>query len=192
MRYISILRGINVGGKRKIFMADLADMFRSLGFSEIVTYIQSGNVIFNDERFDIPKLESTINIAIFNRFGFDVPVIVRTSVQLNQCLQNNEFAMEENAEDKHLFVTFLKTNSEVKLAAAIHHEDFLPDRFHLRGNHVFVYCHGKYSESKLTNQFFEQKLKVPATTRNWTTVKTLAEMTTPRIFAPRCSAPTSL
>ncbi len=176
MRYVSILRGINVGGKRKILMADLADLFRELGFSDIVTYIQSGNVIFTCEARDIPMLETTISDAIRHKYGWVVPVMVRTTSQIQNCLNNNHFETTENMEDKHLYVTFLQRTPDTDLIASIHHEDFLPDRFQIVDNHVYGYCHGKYSESKLTNQFFEQKLKVAATTRNWITVKKLVEL----------------
>jgi uncharacterized protein (DUF1697 family) len=175
-RRIAILRGINVGGKRKILMADLKSMFEKLNFSNVQTYIQSGNVLFDlNEEIENTKLALNIELAIKDNFGFEVPVIVRTPEEINTAINLNPFYKDET-DIVHLHLTFLNeepTAQNQENAASYNYE---PDKFEIRGKDVFIYCAGKYHQSKLTNNFFEKKLKVNATTRNWKTVLKLQEL----------------
>lgn len=176
-RYISILRGINVGGKRKILMADLRQLFEKLGYSNIITYIQSGNVIFDYERnAEAKKLEDEIQRIISKTYGFDVPVIVRTVDEIKHSISNNPFLDANEIERLHL--TFLKEAPDRINLEQINEYSFPTDDFKIIGKEVFIFCSGKYSDSKLTNTFFEKKLKVSATTRNWKTVNKLFEIAT--------------
>ncbi len=109
MRYISILRGINVGGKRKILMKDLKSLFERLEFSKVETYIQSGNVIFeSDKNGSNADLEENIHHSIFETFGFDVPVIVRLGEEWFESIANNSFWKGNDADIDRLHITFLK------------------------------------------------------------------------------------
>lgn len=175
-RKIAILRGINVGGNRKILMNDLKSMFENMNFSNIKTYIQSGNVLFETyEESDNLELSQRIEKAINNQFGFDIPVILRTSKELQKAISHNPF-YDDEIDVNHLHLTFLSgnpTNDNKVQAESYHYE---PDRFVIDNSNVFIYCEGKYHESKLTNSFFESKLKVRATTRNWKTVLKLYEL----------------
>lgn len=175
-KYIAILRGINVGGKRKILMKDLKLLFERMEFTEITTYIQSGNVIFhsNDER-NKAELEDQLQQSILTTFGFEVPVILRTAEDLNEAISENPFYQEDN-EIERLHLTFLKDIPSPENLLKTEQYDHSPDKFVLVDNHAFVYCSGKYHESKLTNKFFESKLKTSATTRNWKTVLKLSEL----------------
>ncbi len=176
-KYISILRGINVGGNRKILMVDLKNLFLKLGFSNIQTYIQSGNVIFDSDKNESDsELELLIQEAINETFHFDVPVIVKTIDELAESIANNPFWKEKNADIDRLHLTFLKEMpAQEKLMKIVNHV-FSPDNFQVVGKDVFVYCSTGYSDSKLTNQFFESKLGTTATTRNWKTVIKLHEL----------------
>jgi uncharacterized protein (DUF1697 family) len=176
MRYISILRGINVGGNRKIPMADLKSLFGKIGFANVQTYIQSGNVIFDSEETDIRILELKIQKIITETFGFDVPVIVRTVGEWAESVANNPFWKEKDADIDRLHLTFLKDLPDPEKLERINTFAFPPDKFQIIGKDVFVFCSAGYSDSKLTNQFFESKLGVPATTRNWKTILKLHEM----------------
>ncbi len=177
MRYISILRGINVGGNRKIRMADLKVMFESLGFSNVRTYIQSGNVIFeSDQMLSTTDLEKNIQQSISESFGFDVPVIVRTEEEMAKSIANNPFWKEKDADIDRLHLTFLKDLPVSEKLEKISSLAFPPDKFEIIGRDVFIFCSAGYSDSKLTNQFFESKLGVQATTRNWKTVMKLHEL----------------
>ncbi len=174
-KYIAILRGINVGGKRKILMADLKELFIEIGFADIQTYIQSGNVIFNTKRKDDNiELANKIEQSIAKNYDFKVPVIVRNVEELNEAISNNPFFEKNDIERLHL--TFLKEVPETEKLDKIKTYDYSPDKFEIKDKNVFVYCSGKYSDSKLTNKFFESKLKVLATTRNWKTVLKLLEL----------------
>ena len=174
-KYIAILRGINVGGKRKILMADLKELFSEIGFADIQTYIQSGNVIFNTKRKDDNiELANKIEQSIAKNYDFKVPVIVRNVEELNEVISNNPFFEKNDIERLHL--TFLKEVPETEKLDKIKTYDYSPDKFEIKDKNVFVYCSGKYSDSKLTNKFFESKLKVLATTRNWKTVLKLLEL----------------
>jgi uncharacterized protein (DUF1697 family) len=176
-RYISILRGINVGGNRKILMKDLNSLFEKLGFSKVETYIQSGNVIFeSDINGSTPDLEVKIQRAIAETFGLDVPVIVRTADEWAQSIVNNPFWKEKDADIDRLHLTCLKEVPSQELIEKIKLFQFLPDRYEIIGKDVFIFCAAGYGASKLVNSFFESKLKVSATTRNWKTVMKLHEM----------------
>ncbi len=171
---IAILRGINVGGKRKILMADLKALCNALIWNDVKTYIQSGNVIFNSDK-ENPELEHELEKAITQKYGFDVPVIVINAEELQRMVDKNPF-VDENTDISHLHLTFLKQNAIQENIDHIRTYDFEPDKFEIDNQAIFVYCEGKYHQSKLTNNFFEKKLKVGATTRNWKTVLKLLEL----------------
>ena len=176
-KYISILRGINVGGNRKILMRDLKSLFERLDFSKVETYIQSGNVIFeSDKNGSNADLEKSIQQSILETFGFDVPVIVRSAEEWFESIDNNPFWKEKDADIDRLHLTFLKDLPVAEKLEKVKTMEFLPDKFEIIGKDVFVFCSEGYSDSKLTNQFLESKLGVQATTRNWKTVMKLNEM----------------
>ena len=176
-KYIALLRGINVGGKRKILMADLKKMFSNLGFTDIATYIQSGNVVFSAAiQEDHLKLSAQIEQAISKHYEFEVPVIIRTAKEWKEAMEQNPFLKKQEVEPERLHLTFLKDLPSKEKLEAILSYDYSPDQFQIFDKQVFVYCSGKYSDSKLTNGFFETKLKVAASTRNWKTVLILSEL----------------
>jgi uncharacterized protein (DUF1697 family) len=173
-RKIGILRGINVGGKRKILMADLKSMCEKLGLKDVKTYIQSGNLIFNSDKPN-SELENNLEKAITEKYGFDVPVIVRTKKELENSINNNPF-FDKDADIKQLHLTFLKEIPSKENMDKILTFNFEPDKFKIDDKDTFIFCAGKYHESKLTNNFFEKQLKIGATTRNWKTVMKLSEL----------------
>jgi uncharacterized protein (DUF1697 family) len=177
MQYISILRGINVGGNRKILMKDLKSLYEGLGFSKVETYIQSGNVIFESEqKLSTTELEVKIQQAITETFGFDVPVIVRSAEEWTHIVSKSPFWKEKDVDIEKLHLTILKQIPYPELVMEIKGMKFQPDRFEILGSDVFVYCENGYGRTKITNDFFEKKLKTQATTRNWKTVMKLHEM----------------
>ncbi len=114
-RYIGLLRGINVGGHKRIKMADLREMFTSLKFENVKTVLASGNVAWDAVNQDVDKMRSTIEVSIKDTFGFDVDVIVRTQKQITQLVVSNPFEDVEVTEDTRLYVAFLSTPSSTKL-----------------------------------------------------------------------------
>ena len=176
MKRVAILRGINVGGHRKILMADLRALFDSLGFKDVSTYIQSGNVIFSTtEDLGNSEIERKISDAIMNAYEFDVPVIVRTAREIADLALLNPF-FDSSTDVSKLHLTFLGKDPEPENVSAITKLDFSPDKIEVKGYSAFIYCDGKYHTSKLTNDFIEKKLKVKATTRSWKTIQKLAEL----------------
>ena len=171
---IAILRGINVGGKRKILMADLISMCEKLRLKNVKAYIQSGNLIFNSDRKNA-KLENDLEKAIAKKFGFGVPVIVRTEKELENSISNNPF-FAKDTDITQLHLTFLKEKPNKENLEKILRFNYAPDKFEIDNKDAFIFCAGKYHKSKLTNNFFEKQLKVGATTRNWKTVLKLFEL----------------
>ena len=171
---IVILRGINVGGKRKLLMADLKLMMKDLGHTDILTYIQSGNIIFKSNA-ENKVLEEQIEKAIRNKFGFDVPVIIRTPKELENSIRKNPFYNTYSDID-NLYFTFLKEKPNKAHKQHTETYNYEPDKFVIEQKDVFIFCEGKYHQSKLSNNFFEKKLNVGATTRNCKTVLKLMEL----------------
>ena len=175
-KYISILRGINVGGKRKILMADLRNSLKAIGFQNVETYIQSGNMIFEAEENQNKTFAQAIQSSIFKSHGFDVPVIVRTLSELKKAQDQNPFLKGKDPGINQLHLTFLSEIPSPENLTKIKAYDYCPDQFEIVENNAFIKIPGKYHKSKLTNVFFEKKLDLQATTRNWKTVLKLIEL----------------
>jgi len=176
-KFISILRGINVSGQKKILMKDLKELFEKLHLKQVQTYIQSGNVVFeSDTEFTNSKLAIIIETAIEKEFHFHVPIIIRSKEELKKIISLNPFIKDESIDLKKLHVTFLSEIPTKENAESIVNNDFSPDQFAINGKNIFLHIPKSYGETKLSNSFFEKKLKVAATTRNWNTVNKLLEM----------------
>lgn len=175
--FISILRGINVSGQKKILMADLKSLYENLKFRDVNIYIQSGNVSFktNEKLSDI-QLAEKIERAIYKKYNFQVPVIIRNDEELKKIISSNPFLKEKNIEEKKLHVTFLSNTPAKMNVESIKDIDFSPDKFIIKGKEIYLHIPESYGETKLSNNFFEKKLKITATTRNWNTVNKLLEM----------------
>ena len=175
--YISILRGINVSGQKKIIMSDLKVLFESLGFNSVTTYIQSGNVIFkNDQKLSDLDLAKKIETAILKKYDFTVPVIIRSGEEIGKVVSMNPFLKEKNINLEKLHVTFLSEIPNETNLDNLKGMNYSPDRFTILGKEVFLYIPESYGNTKLSNNLFENKLKVTATTRNWKTVNKLFEL----------------
>lgn len=170
---IAILRGINVGGKRRILMADLKILCEELGLKNVKTYIQSGNLIFDSDKTN-SMIEFELEKKIVEKFGFDVPVIVRDSEELQVSINKNPFV--DFCDINQLHLTFLKEKPTEENKEKISTYNYEPDKFKIDNKDVFIFCSGKYHQTKLSNIFFEKKLKVGATTRNWKTILKLSEL----------------
>ena len=177
--FVSILRGINVNGQKKILMAELKILFESLGFESVQTYIQSGNIVFNVP--DIQKKEAignAIEATISKQYGFHVPTLIQTRVDLDKAVKKNPFIEREGIVLTKLHLTFLASSPTADNLQKLDNIDFSPDEFIIDGLNIYVYCPNGYGRTKLSNNFFESKLKVTATTRNWKTVNKLLDMCT--------------
>jgi uncharacterized protein (DUF1697 family) len=174
--YIAILRGINVSGKNIIRMDALRELFISMGFSDVVTYIQSGNAVFRAHDTGSEALVSKISEGISKTFGLKVPVIARTSAELSEVIGKNPFLKEKDILVEKLHVTFLSAvpaSEDVKKLESVRSGN---DRFIQKGREIYLYCPNGYGNTKLSNTAIESKLKVTATTRNWNTINKLLDL----------------
>ncbi len=174
--YIAILRGINVGGKKKIRMADLQTQLSEAGLKNIRTYIQSGNVIFKHAASHAPVIAQEIETVILKHYGFQVPVLVLTVDELAVILSNNPFLNDKHADSNLLHVTFLSEQPQQNSADNVAKKDDQPNECSIGGRAVYLFCPNGYSKTTFTNTFFEKTLNVTATTRNWKTANTLLDI----------------
>jgi uncharacterized protein (DUF1697 family) len=179
--YISMLRGINVGGHKRVKMDQLRKSFETLGFEQVQTYIQSGNVVFKAGKLSTPKLSKRIEEAILRDFGFPVSVISRSGDELAAVIEGNPFLKErsldkEKIDLERLHVMFL---SEAPAPAALKKLAELtaaPDRFHCGDREIYFYLPNGVSGSVLMKSPVDRILAVVTTTRNWRTVNSLHQM----------------
>jgi uncharacterized protein (DUF1697 family) len=168
--YISMLRGINVTGHNKISMIELKKFYESLDFQNVVTYIQSGNVIFDSKLKDPSKLSSPIELNLKKTFDLDVSVILRNKNDIQQIIETNPF-IKRNEDPSKLHVTFLHAPpSDLHKLSSFTIDS---DEFIIVNKEIFLFCTNGYGRTKFTNNFFESKLNLTATTRNWNTVNAL-------------------
>ena len=170
-RYVALLRGINLGARNKIGMADLRALVAGLGAEDVETYVQSGNVVFTSVPSE-DTFASRLEEGIRREHGHAVAVLVRTGAELARLVAANPF-LEAGKDPASLHVTFLtEAAGRTRLEAPDHGDD----EFRVVGREIYLHCPNGYGRSKLSNAFFEKKLGVIATTRNWRTVTTLAEL----------------
>ena len=173
--FIALLRGINVSGQKQIKMADLKTSFEVLGSSNVQTYIQSGNVVFSYNNSQTKNLEKLIEKKILEDYGFQVPTIVLKSEEWNTIMHSNPFLKESGNKTEKLYLTILSEEPSDENLKQLHRDEFAPDAFVIDGKNIYLYLPNGYGRTKLNNNYFENKLKVTATTRNWKTVKKLSE-----------------
>lgn len=164
--YVAMLRGINVGGRTRVAMADLRAAFEALGYEGVATYIQSGNVVFRAKAVDVDVLRRRIGEDL----GVDAAVLVRTAEELAAVVAGNPFAAR-GLDPATLHVTFL---AEARAELAVPPGE--PDEAAVVGREVYLHCPAGYGRTKVNNAYIEKQLGVAATTRNWKTVRTLADM----------------
>lgn len=175
MRYIALLRGINVGGNHMIKMETLRETFAALGFDRVKTYINSGNIAFDTAKTDDGKLASKIHGAIKKDFGFNISVMVRPVAEIAEIVKNNPFEGQfENDKDVHLFFLNdkLSKDQEAQLMAMANDNEM----FAVDGRHVLCLLRISILDSAVGKGFIDKKLKVAATARNWRTVKMLTTL----------------
>lgn len=174
---VALLRGVNVGGKVKVPMAELRSLLSGLGLEQVTTYIQSGNVVFQTGG-GAKKVAGRIERGIAEAFGVDVTVLIRTPAQLRTIAEHNPFLADEPDPAK-LHVVFLRDRPKAGASSRLDPERSPPDRFHLRGRELYLHLPNGAARSKLTNDYLERRLGVRATARNWKTLLKLIELTRP-------------
>ena len=173
-KFVALLRGINVSGQKKIKMADLRNSLSKGGIEDVQTYIQSGNIVFRSIVSDTYKMEKSIHKIIQEDFGFDVPVIVLSKAKLDAVLSNNPFTDSEKIEKS--YYTILEKIPTKEALDRLYEKSYEPEEFHYADGVVYLYSPAGAAKSKLSNNLFESKLKMHATTRNGRTLHTLKSM----------------
>jgi uncharacterized protein (DUF1697 family) len=172
-RQLALLRGINVGGKHCIPMAELVEVFSSLGCTEVTTYIQSGNVVFRPPAAGLRPEHA--GAAIAERFGFAVPVVLRNQIDLARILANNPFPAAE-INPKLLHVVFLAgplSSTQVAALQAVAEGD---EQLTALGRELYLSLPNGAGRSRLASACIAPKLPPTNTMRNWPTVLKLAEL----------------
>jgi len=172
-RFAVFLRGINVSGKNIIKMEELKKQLSAAGFSDVFTYIQSGNIVFNSSH-NKEETERKVAELIKEKFQMDIPVFILSSEDLKQALVNNPFPAD--SEPSKLFFTFLKGDLSPELLEKLKQLDHGEEVFHLEGNVLYFYLPEGMARSIMNNNYFEKKLKITATGRNLNTVRKMLEM----------------
>jgi len=178
MKHVALLRAINVGGNNKLPMKDLAAMFVAAGCRDVVTYIQSGNVVFSAPAAVLKKLPQTISQTIVRDFGHRVPVVIRSHEELAATTCSNPF-LKAGEEEKTLHVAFLADIPAADAVAKLDPQRSPSGRFAVVGRDIYLHLPKGVAESKLTNTWMDSKLSTVSTMRNWATVLKLHEMTKP-------------
>jgi uncharacterized protein (DUF1697 family) len=173
--HIALLRGINLGAKNKVPMKDLVGLFEDAGCEDVSTYIQSGNVLFAAKAATVKTLPAVMSKAIAKRFGFEIPVILRSVKEWETVIEKNPF-VRAKAPPESLHVAFLKDSPLKTAVAALDPERSPPDTFEVVGANVYLCCPNGFGRTKLSNAWFDSKLKTVSTIRNWRTVLTLRDL----------------
>jgi len=168
--YAALLRGVNVGGKAKVPMAQLRAVVESLGFTSVSTYIQSGNVVFTSSKAVTPK---ALAAAVAKGFGIDVDVVLRTSAELQRVVKGNPFS---KADTSKVHVGFMTSKPSAATLKKIDAERFRPEEFAIRGNDLYLHLPNGMGRAKLP-PYLDRQLKIPTTVRNWNTVTKLVQLT---------------
>lgn len=174
--YISLLRGINVSGRNLIKMEALRALYENLGFSDVATYVQSGNVVFRAGEAAFETIAGQINRQIEKEFGFDVPVLVLDVGKLQRIAEANPYAAEPEKDPAFMHVTFLASAPDLSGSSKLSEKQVAGEEFFITDNAVYLYCPLGYGRTKLTNSYIESALKTSATTRNWKTTTELLKI----------------
>jgi uncharacterized protein (DUF1697 family) len=176
-KYISFLRGVNMTGHNSIKMTDLTALYVRHGLKNAQTYIQSGNVIFSyDSELPVVDLSLALEKAILDKFNFIIPVMTRSVDQLHDLFSVNPYLEEKEFNPAKMAVIFLHempSQDQILKVAAV---DYPPDKFKIIGSDIHIFCPNGFGKTKLYTNFFEKKMGVIGTARNWKTITALLEM----------------
>lgn len=173
--YVALLRGINLGGRRKVAMADLRALVADLGYADVRSHLQSGNVVFRADTRSAAAVEKAVEKAIASTLGMDVRVVVRSATQLAAVVTADPFASTADDPARYL-VVFLEKAVSVSWTASLDAARFAPERLAVVGKELYLWLPGGVNDSPLGKAVLTKKLGGAATARNWRTVTRLAEM----------------
>ncbi|NRT10647.1 DUF1697 domain-containing protein [Flavobacterium sp. 14A] len=179
--HLALLRGINVSGHNMIKMDLLKTTLEKIGFTNVETYVQSGNVFVDTEEVNAAKVGFIIKQEIFKAFGYDVPTIVIGISDLQNCFKNNPYLKEKDADVKKLYVAFVSKELKSENINDLKISQFKPDVAALDQNRIFIKYAVGAGKTRLDQKYIEKKLNLTATIRNWNSVTNLLKMYEERI-----------
>lgn len=164
-------------GHNSIKMADLSLLYKQLGFSDNKTYIQSGNVIFKADG-SVPEKEIALRIenGIFDKFGYTVSVMIRNAGELKSLFETNPYLSEPDFDPSKMAVIFLHEAITDAQLEKVRNINYPPDKYQLSEREIFIYCPNGFGKTKLYTNFFEGKMKVTGTARNWKTITAIRDL----------------
>lgn len=171
--YIVLLKGINVGGHKKVPMAELRDLLTKSAYENVKTYIQSGNVILESSQKSIPKIEVQIKKDILDHFGFEVPVLIKTRKDLKRIFNDSPFSEEEKQKSYFIMLYDTPDSELVKVASEKVYEG---EEYQIINDCIYYYSAKGFGQSKFNTNFFERKLNTFATARNYNTMVKLLSL----------------
>lgn len=171
--YIVLLKGINVGGHKKVPMAELRELLSKSGFEDVQTYIQSGNVVLQSSEKKIQKIEETIKNAILDYFGFEVSVLAITRPDLKRIFDDCPFSEEKKKTSYFMMLHDTPSNELIKVASEKVYEG---EEYKIIMDCIYFYCASGYGNAKFNANFFERTLKTFATSRNYNTMVKLLSL----------------
>ena len=174
--HLALLRGINVSGHSMIKMDALKTTLENIGFRNVETYIQSGNVFVDSEEENAAAVGFKIKQEIFKIFGHEVPVVVIGKQDLEACFKNNAYLKEHEVDTKKLYVAFISTTLSSTSMNDLRISQFKPDEASIDGNKIFIKYAVGAGKTRFDQKYIEKKLNVIATIRNWNTVTQLLKM----------------
>jgi uncharacterized protein (DUF1697 family) len=172
--YVALLRGINVGGHKKVPMSELRDLLTNGGFQNVQTYIQSGNVIFQSSK-KASELETEIQKIILNHFGFEVPVIVKTNNELQTIFNRCPFSEEKKENSYFILLSGIPNEHVIEKTQGILYEN---EEVVIKNDCLYFYSSTGYGRTKFNMNTYERKLKVTGTARNYKTMVKLLSLST--------------
>jgi uncharacterized protein (DUF1697 family) len=172
--YVVLLRGINLAGRNRVGMGTLRDLLSSSGYSDVQTYVQSGNVILRSQSGE-KALAATVRQRLGDAFGFDIGIFVRTAAQLADVAANNPFVGPDVDPGRQLHVAFLEAVPDPRTVAALDPHRAPPDELRPRGREVYIWAPNGIGPSKVL-QGLDRILETSMTVRNWRTVTALLDL----------------
>jgi uncharacterized protein (DUF1697 family) len=174
-RHIALLRGINLGPNRRVAMADLRALCEKLGYEDVRTYVQSGNVVLTSK--GSPRtVERELERAIAAELGVETDVVVRTRDELDDVVAHNPFPQAAAEDPKRLQVSFLSGKADAAFVRELARQDFGSEEFTVTGREIYAWHPDGMQRSKLARALGDKRLGVTATARNWNTVTKLLAM----------------
>ena len=172
--YVALLRGVNVGGHKKVAMADLRARLSRLGFEDPQSFLQSGNLAFRGKPQSVLKIEHVLESEIKEHLSVETIVFIRTAKDLESVVSGNPFPGEAERDPGHLAVMFLRSAPDAADVKALQKSHPGPEVLRSKGREAYVTYPNGFAKTKLTLPVIEKALKTKGTGRNWNTVMKLA------------------